>query len=99
MRFHSDPCYGCWTDEAAVVSIGQTRRFTFREASDFSSRWEYAVSNGDVVYMTDDCQQRLQHSVKVERDREDRRAAEMGPRMSLVFKQRAKDSTGRYLDG
>ncbi|KAG1660596.1 hypothetical protein FOA52_003027 [Chlamydomonas sp. UWO 241] len=92
MRFHADPLYGMWEPETAVVSIGQARRFIFREASDITSRWEYTVSNGDVVYMWGDCQERLQHSVKVER--EDRGAAELGPRMSLVFKRRVRDPAG-----
>ena len=43
-----------------------------------------------------DCQDRLQHSIKVER--QDRGAAELGPRMSLVFKQRLKDELGRYVE-
>jgi hypothetical protein len=50
------------------------------------TRWEYTVKTGDVVFMYGDCQDRLQHCIKVER--EDKGALEMGPRMSLVFKQR-----------
>mmetsp|Transcript_39677 Transcript_39677/g.88163 ORF Transcript_39677/g.88163 Transcript_39677/m.88163 type:complete len:200 (+) Transcript_39677:696-1295(+) len=96
MRFHVDPLYGCWTPNTAVVSLGQTRRFVFREMQDVSSRWEYQVRNGDVVLMFGDCQDRLQHSVKVER--EDKGASDMGPRMSLVFKERARDpQTGQHL--
>ncbi|GAX75757.1 hypothetical protein CEUSTIGMA_g3200.t1 [Chlamydomonas eustigma] len=87
MRFHSDPLYGCWTSSTAVVSIGQARRFVFRETHNVQSRWEYTVKTGDVVFMFGDCQDRLQHCIKVER--EDKGALEMGPRMSLVFKQRA----------
>ena len=46
--------------------------------------------------MFGDCQERMQHCVKVER--EDRGAAEMGARMSLVFKQRVKDAeSGQYV--
>lgn len=65
MRFHADPLYGAWETETAVVSIGQARRFIFRAASDVTSRWEYTVGNGDVVFMWGDCQERLQHSIKV----------------------------------
>lgn len=36
MRYHVDPLYGVWDPKSAVVSIGATRRFAFREASDFS---------------------------------------------------------------
>jgi|LauGreStaDraftv2_3_1035109.scaffolds.fasta_scaffold79762_1 hypothetical protein len=58
-------------------------------------RWEFLVGNGDVVFMFGDCQDRMQHCIKVER--EDRGAAEMGARMSLVFKQRIRDvTTGQY---
>lgn len=49
-------------------------------------RWEYQVRNGDVVVMRGDCQQRLQHCVKVEK-----RAEDAGPRMSLVFKVGKED--------
>ena len=46
--------------------------------------------------MFGDCQERMQHCIKVER--EDRGAAEMGVRMSLVFKQRIRDAeTGQYV--
>ena len=38
MRYHADPLYGCWTPNTAVVSIGQTRKFVFRETENFSSR-------------------------------------------------------------
>ncbi|MEW5316236.1 MAG: hypothetical protein WDW38_007617 [Sanguina aurantia] len=96
MRFHSDPLYDRWTPNTCVVSIGETRTFVFRETSDFSVRWQYPISNGDVVIMHGDCQDRFQHCIKVERD--DRGAAEMAPRVSLVFKQRIRDpQTGLYL--
>ena len=39
MRYHADPLYGCWSPNAAVVSIGQTRKFIFRETEDFAARW------------------------------------------------------------
>ena len=59
-------------------------------------RWEFLVNNGDVVFMFGDCQDRMQHCIKVER--EDRGAAELGARMSLVFKQRVQDPiTGLYV--
>lgn len=83
--------YGCWAPPSAVVSLGATRSFVFREASDFSARWAYAVSNGDAVEMWGDCQERLQHAVRVER-----RAGDAGPRVSLVFKQRLRRAGGGY---
>lgn len=55
-------------------------------------RWSYRVRNGDVVHMYGDCQDRLQHCVRVERAAED-----AGPRMSLVFKERLRDEHGKYI--
>ena len=41
MRFHTDPLYGKWTSDTSVVSVGATRRFVFREATDSTSRYRY----------------------------------------------------------
>jgi hypothetical protein len=49
-------------------------------------RWVYSVSAGDVVVMTGDCQLKYQHSLLPEKAGSS--AARVGPRMSLVFKQR-----------
>ena len=38
MRYHADPLYGCWTPRTAVVSLGDTRTFVFREANDHNTR-------------------------------------------------------------
>ncbi|KAG2495291.1 hypothetical protein HYH03_006564 [Edaphochlamys debaryana] len=92
MRYHVDPLYGKWTPHQAVVSLGDTRTFIFREISDYDSRWLYRVSNGDMVHMFGDCQDRLQHCIRVER-----RADDAGPRMSLVFKQRIRGEDGAFL--
>ncbi|MGQ3285633.1 hypothetical protein [Bosea sp. (in: a-proteobacteria)] len=67
----------------------------FREARDHSLRWSFSVRNGDVVLMADGCQERLQHSVAVERALAwAGRAGEVGPRMSLVFKRRLPGTLG-----
>ncbi|EFJ49206.1 hypothetical protein VOLCADRAFT_104423 [Volvox carteri f. nagariensis] len=92
MRYHVDPLYDRWTPNSAVVSLGDTRAFIFRAINDHNTRWHYRVRNGDVVLMFDDCQDRLQHCVRVEK-----RAADAGPRMSLVFKERLRGPTGHYL--
>ncbi|GLC37428.1 hypothetical protein PLESTB_001587100 [Pleodorina starrii] len=92
MRYHVDPLYDRWTPNSAVVSLGDTRTFIFREIDDHNTRWQYRVRNGDVVLMYDDCQDRLQHCVRVEK-----RAEDAGPRMSLVFKERLRGPTGQYL--
>ncbi|WIA23492.1 hypothetical protein OEZ85_000237 [Tetradesmus obliquus] len=91
MRFHVDPLYGCWTPTAAVVSLGDKRQFVFRRIDDFSVRWNYRVSNGDVVVMFGDCQEQLQHAIKVEAA-----AGDAGPRVSLVYKQRLKQQDGSW---
>uniref|UniRef100_A0A383V5G7 Fe2OG dioxygenase domain-containing protein n=1 Tax=Tetradesmus obliquus TaxID=3088 RepID=A0A383V5G7_TETOB len=91
MRFHVDPLYGCWTPTAAVVSLGDTRQFVFRRIDDFSVRWNYRVCNGDVVVMFGDCQEQLQHAIKVEAA-----AGDAGPRVSLVYKQRLKQQAGSW---
>mmetsp|Transcript_3190 Transcript_3190/g.9724 ORF Transcript_3190/g.9724 Transcript_3190/m.9724 type:complete len:376 (+) Transcript_3190:81-1208(+) len=83
MRYHSDPDQDTlWTTDTAVVSIGDTRQFILRRIDDFSSRHIYYVSGGDVVVMSDDCQEKYQHCIKVESNAED-----CGPRMSLVYKR------------
>jgi alkylated DNA repair dioxygenase AlkB len=82
MRFHVDPLYKTWTPNTAVVSIGHTRTFVFRAMEDHSRRWVYPVANGDLVVMFGDCQEVLQHAIRVERE-----AGDAGPRMSLVYKQ------------
>lgn len=92
MRYHVDPLYGRWTPDTAVVSLGDTRTFIFRAIEDHDVRWSYRVRNGDVVHMYGDCQDRLQHCVRVERAAED-----AGPRMSLVFKERLRDEHGKYI--
>ena len=63
----------------------------FREATDHACRWQYAVSNGDAVVMYGDCQDRLQHAIVVEKA-----AADAGPRMSLVYKQRIRQPDGSW---
>jgi len=83
MRFHQDPQYDTWADEAAVVSVGDTRLFIVREIDNFENRFEYFVRNGDLVLMFGNCQDRYQHCIKVEGN-----ASTRGPRMSLVFKKR-----------
>ena len=65
-----------------MVSLGDTRLFVLRKADEKTVRCTFAVRDGDLVEMFGDCQERYQHSVKVERNIRDARA-----RMSLVFKR------------
>lgn len=83
MRFHSDPLYDEWSADTAVVSVGCARTLVFRASNDFSRRVQFVVRSGDVTRMHGDCQERWQHSIKVERE-----AADATERVSLVYKKR-----------
>jgi len=67
MRYHIDPDQGrLWTTDTAVVSVGSSRRFSFREisASEGKHPHNFVVMDGDVTEMFGDCQERFQHCVK-----------------------------------
>ena len=93
MRYHSDPLMDpddqtrqIWSDDSAVVSLGDTRRFKVRQTDlpkEGEERFykEYLVQNGDVIHMFNRCQQLFQHTVQTEK-----RTKDVGPRISLVFK-------------
>ncbi|KAL3945657.1 MAG: hypothetical protein SGBAC_000225 [Bacillariaceae sp.] len=91
MRYHIDPDQGTlWDFETAVVSVGCTRRFAFREmpSSDCSSNTKphvFVLFQGDVTEMFADCQTRFQHTVKTAESKD-----ENSPRASLVFKRTLK---------
>lgn len=89
MRYHIDPDQGTlWDYDTAVVSVGATRRFSFRSVpgiktvSNNHPPHSFYVFHGDVVRMFDDCQVRFQHSVKKADN-----TRELCARSSLVFKQ------------
>jgi len=70
MRFHSDPGQGeagGWGFSTAVVSVGETRLFTFRRTAQPQTRVTFAVRHGDVLHMFGACQEQWQHSVLRER--------------------------------
>jgi alkylated DNA repair dioxygenase AlkB len=87
MRYHSDPDQGTlWGYETAVVSVGASRRFAFREVPENANSPQqtphtFVVRDGDVTEMVADCQARFQHTVKTAEDKH-----EEAPRASLVFK-------------
>jgi alkylated DNA repair dioxygenase AlkB len=86
MRYHVDPDQGTlWDHATAVVSVGATRRFSFR---DIASRetFNFVLMHGDVVEMFGDCQERFQHTVKKADNKKEKAA-----RASLVFKQTWND--------
>ena len=86
MRYHIDPDQGTlWDYDTAVVSIGATRRFSFRMTENdvtSSPPHNFVVMHGDVTHMFGDCQTRFQHTVKKAEQRGDN-----APRVSLVYKR------------
>ena len=90
MRYHADPDQGIlWSRDTAVVSVGATRRFAFREmvppggvAGDRGAPHVFTLMSGDVAEMFEDCQERYQHTVKTAEDKREKAA-----RSSLVFKK------------
>mmetsp|Transcript_18180 Transcript_18180/g.45000 ORF Transcript_18180/g.45000 Transcript_18180/m.45000 type:complete len:380 (+) Transcript_18180:68-1207(+) len=89
MRYHIDPDQGSlWAYETAVVSVGCTRRFAFREvpssngSSSNTKPHVFVLFQGDVTEMFADCQTRFQHTVKTAESKNENQ-----PRASLVFKR------------
>ena len=96
MRYHIDPdqCT-LWGHETVVVSVGATRKFSFRDIPGLtkyngdddtkSSKktgivHNFYVLDGDTTEMFADCQQKYQHTVKTSR-------GEKAARSSLVYKK------------
>jgi len=96
MRYHIDPDQGTlWGHETVVVSVGATRKFSFRDIPGLtkdngdddtkSSKktgivHNFYVLDGDTTEMFADCQQKYQHTVKTSR-------GEKAARSSLVYKK------------
>ena len=78
MGYHSDPIEN-WDNNFIVISLGQTRKFIFRDKNEKNKKVEYIFKNGDLIYMFDNCQEKFEHSV--------RKVKEEGERFSLVFKK------------
>ena len=91
MRYHIDPDQGeAWGYDTCVVSVGATRRFSFRDIPGKDSTMKsqphnFVVMDGDVTHMFDRCQFEFQHAVKTSEDK-----GEKASRSSLVFKQYRK---------
>ena len=71
MRYHIDPDQGTlWDFDTAVVSVGATRRFSFRSIpSEENTQCQekphsFVVLHGDVAHMYGECQAKFQHSIK-----------------------------------
>jgi len=82
MRYHIDPDQGTlWDFSTAVVSVGATRKFAFRETTG-SKPHVFTLLQGDCTEMFGDCQSRYQHTVKTAET-----PHEQAARASLVFKK------------
>ena len=94
MRYHHDPDQGrLWGYETVVVSVGATRKFSFRNIpgstttnTNTSAPHNFYVLDGDVTEMFADCQQKYQHTVKTSDSRGDN-----APRSSLVYKKTLRE--------
>ena len=85
MRYHIDPDQGTlWDFDTVVVSVGASRRFSFRRISEDDNQeiHSFTVMHSDTTYMFADCQQQFQHTVKKAENKK-----EQSPRSSLVFKR------------
>jgi alkylated DNA repair dioxygenase AlkB len=85
MRYHIDPDQGTlWDYDTAVVSVGATRRFAFREIDSHTSQpYNFVLMHGDVTSMFGDCQERYQHTVKKADNKRENAA-----RASFVYKRK-----------
>jgi alkylated DNA repair dioxygenase AlkB len=87
MRYHMDPDQGVlWDYDTAVVSVGASRRFSFRPVVSLGEGGgqphNFVVMHGDVTHMFGNCQTEFQHTVKKAEHK-----AERAARSSLVFKR------------
>ena len=82
--YHTDPDLGrLWARDSVIVSVGETRRFAFREIGDQErdAAW-FRVRGGDCVWMFADCNDAYEHCVySAEGEAND------APRASIVFKR------------
>jgi hypothetical protein len=93
-KYHKDPDLGrLWARDSVIVSLGETRRFAFREDSLVKKKrapehW-FRVRGGDAVWMFGDCNDTWEHCVMPgENDvRGDASDASDAPRASVVFKR------------
>jgi alkylated DNA repair dioxygenase AlkB len=82
--WHCDPEMGSvWARESIIVSIGETRRFAFREMNvkDAEQIW-VRVHHGDCIWMENDCNDAWEHCVFGQENETNNK-----PRISLVFKR------------
>jgi hypothetical protein len=92
-KYHKDPDLGrLWARDSVIVSLGETRRFAFREDSLVKKKrapehW-FRVRGGDAVWMFGDCNDTWEHCVMPgESDVRGDANASDAPRASVVFKR------------
>jgi hypothetical protein len=79
VAFHSDlVAYGD-VSSIASVSLGQQRRFVFRDRDDHDDTFELELADGSLLLMGDRCQERYEHALPVDPER-------VGPRINLTFR-------------
>ena len=90
-KYHKDPDLGrLWARDSVIVSVGETRRFAFREEKELDGKKKFGpehwfrVRGGDAIWMFGDCNDTWEHCVMPgEIDGETLDA----PRASVVFKR------------
>ena len=96
-KYHRDPDLGLlWATDSVIVSVGETRRFAFRELGkkEDEAHW-FRLRSGDCVWMFGNCNDDWEHCVM----RAEGEAGENdGARASVVFK-RALSRGGRRGHG
>ena len=80
MGYHSDPIDDKWDSNFIIFSLGDDRKFIFREKDNKEIKTEYHLKDGDLLYMFDNCQEKYEHSLRKKSDGKER--------ISLVFKKR-----------
>lgn len=97
-KYHRDPDLGLlWARDSIIVSVGETRRFAFRELgrNEDEAHW-FRLRSGDCVWMFANCNDDWEHCVM----RAEGAAGENdGPRASVVFKRALAGRGGRRGHG
>ena len=98
-KYHQDPDHGrLWATDSIIVSIGETRRFSFRPlgTTDEESHW-VRVQDGDCVSMFSHCNEPTtgyEHCVMKSEGENN-----CAPRASIVFKRSISHSGGKRGHG
>lgn len=80
MRYHSDEIYDEWNEDTVIICFGADREIAFREILNYENKTYFNMSNGDLLFMKEGCQQIYQHRVL-------KNKRIVNDRISLVFKK------------